>query len=127
MKLKDIIESSPTLVVLGFLFTGFMSGVGAMEYLDGREKELRKELLDQIRAENSTLKSSNSELDATVKELVVKHISQQAILEGKALGGKNSEIRKAIENIDSGEISKIVRDPTKDISKQLSKQFGFKW
>jgi hypothetical protein len=124
MKLKEIIESSPALVVLGFLFIGFMSGVGAMEYLDGREKVLRKELLAQVRAENSTLKSSNTELDAAVKELVVKYINQQAIIEGKPFG-KNNELRKALRNVDSSEISKIVQDPTKDISKQIGKIF--KW
>jgi hypothetical protein len=127
MKLKEIIESSPTLVVLGFLFTGFMSGVGAMEYLDGREKELRKELLAQVRTENSTLKSSNTELDATVKELVLKYINQQAILEDKVALGKNSEFIKALKNIDSDEISKLIRDPSKDISKQLAIKLNYKW
>ena len=64
MSLKDIIENSPALIVPGCLFTGFMSNVGAMEYLDGREDKLREEILEQIKAENSALKSGNEELDA---------------------------------------------------------------
>ena len=121
MSLKSIIENSPSIIVLGCLFTGFMSGVGAMEYLDSREEALRKELLAQIKAENSKLKASNEELDSAVKELVIKHISaQQDIVAGP---GKNNEIRKVIENIDSHELSKAIKDPTKDISKSL----GIKW
>lgn len=119
MSLKSIIENSPALIVIGCLFTGFMSGVGAMEYLDDREEALREEVLTQVREENKLLKESNDNLDNTVKELVVKHINQQAILEGKPLGAKNSEVRKAVEGIDSGEISKIIRDPTRDIKSVL--------
>lgn len=119
MSLKSIIENSPSIIVFGCLFTGFMSGVGAMEYLDSREKALRAELLAQIKAENSQLKASNEELDSAVKELVIKHISAQADI--TAGPGKNSEIRKVIENIDSHELSKAIKDPTKS----LSRQFGF--
>jgi len=119
MSLKSIIENSPALIVIGCLFTGFMSGVGAMEYLDGREKALREEVLAQVREENRLLRESNENLDSTVKDLVVKHINQQAIIEGKPLGGNNSEVRKAVEGIDSGEIAKIIRDPTKDIKRAL--------
>lgn len=121
MSLKSIIENSPSIIVLGCLFTGFMSGVGAMEYLDSREEALRNELLAQIKAENSKLKASNEELDSAVKELVIKHISaQQDIVAGI---GKNNEIRKVIENIDSHELSKAIKDPKKDISQSL----GIKW
>jgi len=119
MSLKTIIENSPALIVIGCIITGFMSGVGAMEYLDGREKSLREEVLAQIREENKRLKESNENLDSTVKELVVKNISQQAMLEGKPLVGNNSEVRKAVNNIDSGEISNIIKDPTKDIKSVL--------
>lgn len=125
MSLKDIVENSPALIVLGCLFTGFMSGVGAMEYLDSRDDKLREEIIAQIKAENSALKTSNEELDSAVKELVIKHISQQAIIDGKPLGGDNSEIRKAVKDLDSGEISKAIRDPTKSI-KDLGIK-GIKW
>ena len=121
MSLKSIIENSPSIIVLGCLFTGFMSGVGAMEYLDKREKELREELIAQIKTENSQLKANNEELDSAVRELVIKHLSlEKDITSGL---GPNNEIRKALRNIDSGELAKAIKDPTKDISKSL----GFKW
>ena len=133
MSLKSMVENSPSLIVLGCLFTGFMGGVGATEYLDSREKALREELLAQFSAENKTLKASNEELDATVKNLVVKYISQQAIIGGTPLGGNSSKIRTAVENTDSREILKAVKE-LKDMDlkdgnnlNNLAKQLGIKW
>lgn len=122
MNLKGMVEKSPALMVLGCLFTGFMGGVGVMEYLDSRDDKLREEIIAQIKSENSALKASNEKLDSTIKELVIKHINQQAIIDGKPLSGDNSAIRKAVKDLDFAEISKVVSDPKKSI-----KDLVIKW
>ncbi|PXF29432.1 hypothetical protein WH50_20780 [Pokkaliibacter plantistimulans] len=115
-------ENNATLIVLGFLLAGFMSGVGAMTFLEGREKEMRQEIMAELKAENDKLKVNNEELDAAIRKILVQYVGAEAIAKGKPLGGENSEVKKLQDDIlkaEPGEINKIIRDPTKFISQQL--------
>ena len=122
MGLKEQLDNNPTLIVLGVLLAGFLAGVGTMTFLEGREKKLRATILAELKQENEKLKVNNEELDKSVRNILVKYVNTEAILKGAPLGGENSEVRKLRTEIlqaDKGEISKIIRDPTRFVDKRL--------
>jgi mannitol-specific phosphotransferase system IIBC component len=136
MGLKDQLENNPTLIILGVLLAGFVSGVGAMTFLEEREKALKEEIIKELKQQNTALKQSNSslsqtnaelaennqELDKAIRRVLVDYVNVEAIAKGKPLGGENSvvpEVRKEILRADRGEISNISRDPSSWVNNRL--------
>ncbi len=116
MSWKDKIENSPVLIVLAAVLSGFVSGVGAMTFLEKREEDLRAKIMAELKQENATLKASNEELDRAVRQILIKYVDLDAISKGKPLGGENSVVPKVRDEIlgaDRGEISHIIKDPAK--------------
>jgi hypothetical protein len=129
MGLKDQLESNPTLILLGALLAGFMSGVGAMTFLEEREKALKEEIIKELKQQNaaleqnnSALAASNEELDKAVREVLIDYVNVEALSQGKPLGGENAvvpQVRAEILSADRGEISNIVRNPSSWVNHRL--------
>lgn len=58
--LKNTLENNPTLIILGVLITGFLSGIGAMSFLEARETKLREQIISQLKAQNNSLQAQSS-------------------------------------------------------------------
>ncbi|ODB85675.1 hypothetical protein A3194_12650 [Candidatus Thiodiazotropha endoloripes] len=129
MSLKDQLENNPTIIILGVLLAGFMSGVGAMTFLEEREKALKEEIIKELKQQNASLEkdnsaltASNEELDKAIRKVLVNYVNVEALAKGKPLGGENAvvpQVRAEILRADKGEISNIARDPSSWVGDRL--------
>jgi hypothetical protein len=126
MTLKEMLENNATLVVLGFLLAGFLSGVGTMSFLDARDQELRASIIAELQEKNSkltdsntSLQASNDELDRAAREAVLQYINlalsnkDQKLLKGPNSEKEKAQLEQVIRNAPRANISNIIRDPFK--------------
>ena len=114
MKIKELIESDPTLIILGTLLSGFLAGVGTMNFLEARDKELRASVLAELRTENATLKVSNEDLDRAVREALQHYVDAQSLVKGGPLAGANADpidLKRQILQAPRADITRISKDP----------------
>jgi hypothetical protein len=114
MTVKELLESNPTLIILGTLLSGFLAGVGTINFLEQRDKELRASVLAELRTENATLKVSNEDLDHAVREALKQYVDAQALVKGSPFAAPNANpqgLKHQISQAPRADISRIVRDP----------------
>lgn len=138
MGFKDTIEQHPIIVLAIAAFTAFGLGIGVITYLEGREDDLKSELVTRLTSENATLKAEQDRLSNELNDLsdVTKDLLKQVVeqrIEFAKLRGEISrsdadtvldtantainglDLRDIITNDVSGDVGKFIRDPLKGL------------
>ena len=69
MKLKELLENSPALIVGGTLLSGFLAGISTMSFLEARDKALRESISLELQIKNAQLSTDNASLKVSNDQL----------------------------------------------------------